>query len=78
MNNTIRDWAENPKTFSKAVRNQILYETEDSNRVSNISLSRPKQRINWGIQVPDDESQTIYVWLDALTNYLTVAGLKQP
>lgn len=43
-------------TFSKAVRNQIMYETEDSNRVNKISLSRPKQRINWGIQVPDDES----------------------
>lgn len=28
----------------------------------------------WGIDVPDDPSQKIYVWLDALTNYLTVAG----
>lgn len=54
-----------------------MFETEESNRVGKISMSRPKQRINWGIQVPDDESQTIYVWLDALTNYLTVAGLKQ-
>ena len=37
-------------------------------------MSRPKERISWGIKVPEDEDQTIYVWLDALTNYLTVMG----
>jgi methionyl-tRNA synthetase len=37
-----------------------------------LSVSRPKQRINWGIEVPNNSDQTIYVWLDALTNYLTV------
>jgi methionyl-tRNA synthetase len=30
--------------------------------------------LNWGIQDPDDPSQTIYVWVDALVNYLTVTG----
>lgn len=30
--------------------------------------------MQWGIDVPDDPSQKIYVWLDALVNYLTVAG----
>ena len=39
-----------------------------------ISVSRPSNRLHWGIPVPDDSSQTIYVWLDALVNYLTVAG----
>jgi len=37
-------------------------------------VSRPKERLSWGLPVPDDPSQTIYVWLDALTNYLTVMG----
>ena len=37
-------------------------------------MSRPASRLQWGIPVPDDPSQTIYVWLDALTNYLTVLG----
>lgn len=37
-------------------------------------MSRPKSRLSWGIEVPDDATQTIYVWLDALTNYLTVIG----
>lgn len=30
--------------------------------------------MHWGIPVPGDDSQTIYVWLDALVNYLTVIG----
>lgn len=39
-----------------------------------ISISRPRSRLNWGIQVPDDPSQTIYVWFDALLIYLTGSG----
>ena len=38
-----------------------------------LSISRPRDRLSWGIPVPDDPSHTIYVWLDALINYLTVA-----
>uniref|UniRef100_A0A673CBX0 Methionine--tRNA ligase, mitochondrial n=1 Tax=Sphaeramia orbicularis TaxID=375764 RepID=A0A673CBX0_9TELE len=39
-----------------------------------LSVSRQKSRLQWGIPVPGDPEQTIYVWLDALVNYLTVAG----
>lgn len=39
-----------------------------------ISVSRPSNRVDWGIKVPDDSTQTIYVWLDALINYLTTIG----
>uniref|UniRef100_A0A182W2W2 Methionine--tRNA ligase, mitochondrial n=1 Tax=Anopheles minimus TaxID=112268 RepID=A0A182W2W2_9DIPT len=39
-----------------------------------ISISRPMNRVSWGIPVPSDTSQSVYVWLDALVNYLTVAG----
>ena len=39
-----------------------------------ISISRPSERMKWGIEVPDDSSQNIYVWLDALVNYLTCSG----
>ena len=42
--------------------------------LEDLSVSRPVQRLSWGIPVPDDESQTIYVWLDALINYLTKAN----
>jgi len=39
-----------------------------------LSVSRPSSRLSWGIPVPGDSSQVIYVWLDALINYLTVGG----
>ena len=42
--------------------------------LKDLSISRPKHRLTWGIPVPDDDSQTIYVWLDALINYLTKAN----
>jgi methionyl-tRNA synthetase len=48
---------------------------KDLNR--ELSISRPKSRISWGIEVPDDADQTIYVWLDALSNYLTVINYHQ-
>jgi len=42
--------------------------------LQDLSVSRPSSRLQWGIRVPDDDSQTIYVWLDALINYLTMTG----
>ncbi|KAI5918916.1 methionyl-tRNA synthetase [Camillea tinctor] len=44
------------------------------NHLEDLSISRPASRLSWGIPVPDDPSQTIYVWVDALVNYLTTAG----
>lgn len=55
-----------------AVRNKVLSDLTDQKL--EISVSRPQSRLSWGIEVPNDPSQTIYVWLDALTNYLTVLG----
>ncbi|WYZ38551.1 hypothetical protein EsH8_III_000465 [Colletotrichum jinshuiense] len=45
-----------------------------SNNLEDLSVSRPVQRLDWGVRVPDDPTQTIYVWIDALVNYLTKAG----
>jgi methionyl-tRNA synthetase len=49
-----------------------------SSGLQDLSISRPVERLNWGIPVPGDETQTIYVWLDALVNYLTKAGYPFP
>jgi len=38
--------------------------------VEDISISRSKENLQWGIPVPGDESQTIYIWFEALINYL--------
>ena len=40
-------------------------------------MSRPAKRVPWGIEVPKDKEQTIYVWLDALVNYYTVLGYPE-
>lgn len=42
--------------------------------LEDLSISRPVERLQWGVRVPNDPSQTIYVWLDALVNYITKAG----
>lgn len=42
--------------------------------LADLSVSRPRSRLSWGIPVPEDPAHTIYVWVDALTNYLTVLG----
>ena len=39
-----------------------------------VSVSRPAKSLSWGVPVPGDPSQVMYVWLDALSNYLTVLG----
>ncbi len=38
------------------------------------SISREKARLDWGIPVPGDEGQVMYVWFDALTNYISTLG----
>ncbi|MBQ2638327.1 methionine--tRNA ligase [Candidatus Saccharibacteria bacterium] len=42
-----------------------------------VSISRPQKSLPWGIPVPGDDSQVMYVWLDALANYLTVLGYPE-
>lgn len=42
--------------------------------LQDLSISRPVSRLTWGIPVPEDNSQTVYVWVDALINYLTASG----
>jgi methionyl-tRNA synthetase len=49
-----------------------------SSGLQDLSISRPVERLNWGIRVPGDDTQTIYVWLDALVNYITYAGYPFP
>ncbi len=39
--------------------------------LSDLSISREKSRLDWGVPVPDDNEQVMYVWFDALTNYIS-------
>ena len=42
--------------------------------LEDVSISRPRKNLSWGVSVPGDSSQVMYVWIDALANYLTVIG----
>lgn len=44
------------------------------NGMPDVSISRPRKSLTWGVAVPGDENQVIYVWIDALSNYITVLG----
>ncbi|KKP80369.1 MAG: methionine--tRNA ligase [Candidatus Moranbacteria bacterium RIFOXYA12_FULL_35_19] len=42
--------------------------------LQDFSISRLKDKMPWGVPVPDDENQVIYVWFDALVNYISAIG----
>lgn len=57
-----------PADRMQEVRNWV------ENHLEDLSVTRPVSRLTWGISDPEDPSQTIYVWVDALINYITKAG----
>ncbi len=57
-----------PQERKKEILNVIKGGLED------ISVSRSADKLHWGIPVPGDETQVMYVWFDALTNYVSVLG----
>ena len=46
--------------------------------LGDLSISRPKSRVSWGIDLPFDPDHVAYVWVDALINYLTASGAIHP
>lgn len=63
----------NPEFIQPASRrNEIISFVKTGLR--DLSISRHKDRLKWGVPVPDDDDHVMYVWLDALTNYITAAG----
>ena len=57
---------------SKTIRaNEVINQLE---HIEDISVSRSKESVSWGIPVLGDDSQVIYVWIDALSNYITALG----
>ncbi len=54
--------------------NEIVSFLKQEGGLRDLSISRHKSRLKWGIPVPGDEDHVMYVWLDALTNYITALG----
>jgi methionyl-tRNA synthetase len=68
----IKHIKENPCFIVPQFRaNEVLNVLED---IQDISVSRASLNVQWGIPVPDDPEQTVYVWIDALSNYITALG----
>lgn len=70
-------YEKNPKFIVPDLRMKFIVD-EVKKGLEDLSISRPRDRLTWGIPVPNDENQTIYVWLDALINYLTASGFPWP
>lgn len=56
----------------EARRNEVLSFVRGG--LQDLSISREKKSVSWGVPVPDDENHVMYVWLDALSNYITALG----
>jgi methionyl-tRNA synthetase len=61
--------------FPETRRNEILSLLKEG--LEDISVSRPKDKLGWGIPVPGDNKQVMYVWFEALMNYITVLGYPE-
>ncbi len=57
-----------PKNRQREIENFV------SSGLKDFSISRLKRKMPWGIPVPGDEEQVMYVWFDALTNYISALG----
>ena len=60
------------KTLPDWRRKELLNFIEDG--LDDLSISREIARMDWGIPVPGDSSHVMYVWFDALTNYISTLG----
>ena len=64
---------ENPKFIQPEHRkNEVLGFLKKP--LGDLCISRPKSRLNWGIELPFDSNYVTYVWFDALINYITAVG----
>jgi methionyl-tRNA synthetase len=71
-----------PSQYNSVVL-QMLSASEDASSSStpllaDISISRPRSRLTWGIPVPNDPEHTVYVWFDALLIYMSGVGYPWP
>lgn len=67
----LKFYEENPLFLApESRRNEVISFVKSGLR----DLSVSRTTFNWGVKVPDDPAHVMYVWLDALTNYITAVG----
>jgi len=62
--------------YPESRRNEVLGFLQKP--LEDLSISRPRTRLPWGIPLPFDEDHVTYVWVDALINYVTASGRIHP
>jgi methionyl-tRNA synthetase len=67
--------SETMKVVPDSKKNEILSLIDSG--LTDLSVSRPSDKLGWGIPVPGDDSQTVYIWFEALMNYITLLGYPE-
>ena len=71
----IEEWIQdNPECILPISRRNEVLGYLRSKEVGNLCISRPKERLPWGIPLPFDSNFVTYVWFDALLNYISALG----
>jgi methionyl-tRNA synthetase len=65
-----------PELIIPAFRRTELLNALERNVGTDLCISRPKERLRWGIEFPFDTNYVTYVWFDALINYISFAGYQ--
>jgi methionyl-tRNA synthetase len=74
-----QDWLINyiknhPDFIKPPSRYQEVLSFLELNKLNDLCISRPKERLSWGIPIPFDKRYVTYVWFDALLNYISAVG----
>ncbi len=72
----LADYIESHPDFIRPTRykNEALAMLREESGLGDLCISRPKERLDWGIELPFDSNYVCYVWFDALINYVTGIG----
>lgn len=65
---------ENPDFIKPDFRYNEVIGFLKHNKLEDLCISRPKRRVSWGVEFPFNSDYVVYVWFDALLNYITAAG----
>ncbi|RKY38499.1 MAG: methionine--tRNA ligase [Candidatus Omnitrophota bacterium] len=65
---------DNPGAVKPSIRYNEVVGFLEANPLNDLCISRPKHRVSWGIEFPGDSNYVVYVWFDALLNYISGVG----
>jgi methionyl-tRNA synthetase len=63
-----------PDFIKPSSRHEEVSRFLELNRLNDLCISRPKERLSWGIPLPFSANHVTYVWFDALINYISAVG----